>query len=126
MFIEHVWKVTQVTPDTFGEWEQGFHSMPITGQGDTYPVDLAQAIPKELLNDFDQLTQFVFETSATTWYGSDIESTKNFLLKVLDITSKHNIPIPDLSFYKNPPIEHHGYWGPTVNDEQLQQWRNTA
>ena len=35
-FIDHVWKVTQVDPETFGEWAEGFSLMPITGQGDPY------------------------------------------------------------------------------------------
>ena len=125
-FIEHVWKVTQVDPETFGEWAEGFSLMPITGQGDPYPKDLVETIPKELLNEFDRLTQFVFETSATTWYCSDIEGTKNYLLKVLDVASDHNIPIPDLGCYMNPPIEHHGCWGTALTNEQLQHWRNTA
>jgi len=99
--------------------------MPITGQGDPLPKDLVEAIPIELLNEFDRLTQFVFETSAITWYSSNIEGTKIELLKVLQVASEHNIPIPDLGFYMNPPIEHDG-WGATLTDEQLQQWRNTA
>jgi len=100
--------------------------MPITGQGDPFPKDLVEAIPIELLDEFDRLTQFVFETSATAWYGGDIEGTKNYLLKVLDVASEHNFPIPDLGLYMNPPIGHHDGWGSTLTDEQLQQWRNTA
>ena len=124
-FIDHVWKVTQVDRETFEEWEEGFRLMPITGQGEPFPKDLVEAMPKELLSEFDRLTQSVFETSATTWYCSNIEDTKNYLLKVLDVASAHNIPIPDLGFYVNPPIGHDG-WGATLTDEQLQQWRNTA
>jgi len=124
-FIDHVWKVTQVGPETFEEWAQDFGSIPITGQGDPLPKDLVEVIPIELLNELDQLTQFVFETTATTWYCSDIEGTKNYLRKVLDVASAHDVPIPDLGFYMNPPIEHDG-WGAPLTDEQLQQWRNTA
>ena len=90
-----------------------------------FPKDLTEAIPIGLLNELDRLTQCVFETSASTWYCSNIEDTKRELLKVLDIASKHSIPIPDLGFYMNPPIGHDG-WGATLTDEQLQQWRNTA
>jgi hypothetical protein len=124
-FIDHVWKVTQVGPETFEEWTYGFGLIPITGQGDPLPADLVEAIPRELLNEFDRLTQCVFETSATTWFCSDTEGTKKELLKVLDVASEHDIPIPDLGFYMNPPIEHDG-WGAMLTDEQLQQWRNTA
>ncbi len=125
-FIDQIWKVTQVDPDTFSDWERGFSLMPITGQGDPYPADLIQAIPEHLAKEFDQFTQFVFETSATTWYGSDIEGTKKYLLKVLKIASKHGIPIPDLTYYKNPPIEQRGHWGAKLTDEQLQRWRDSA
>ena len=124
-FIDHVWKVTQVSRETFEEWEECFGLMPITGQGDPFPRDLVEAIPTELLNEFDRLTQLVFETSATTWYCSDIEGTKDYLHKVLEVASAHDIPIPDLGFYTNSPIEHDG-WGAALTDEQLQQWRNTA
>src|SRR5262245_40149763 len=125
-FIDHVWKVAQVRLESFEEWTGGFGLIPITGQGDPLPKGLVDAIPTELLNEFDQLTQFVFETSATTWYCSDIAGTKSYLLKVLDVASDHNIPIPDLGFYMNSPIEHHGCWGAALTDEQLQHWRNTA
>ena len=124
-FIDHVWKITQVDRQTFEDWEQGFGSMPITGQGDPLPNDLVEAIPVELLKEFDRLTQLVFETSGSTWYCSNIQGTKDCLLEVLELASEHNVPIPDLSFYMNPPIQHDG-WGATLTDEQLQQWRNTA
>jgi hypothetical protein len=126
LFINHVWKVTQVGPNNFSEWERGFAVMPITSQGDTYPEDLIKAIPIELFNEFDLLTQYVFETSATTWYGSDIEGTKRYLSKVIDIVSKKGIPIPELNNYINDPVEILGGWGPALNNEHLKAWRDTV
>ena len=98
--------------------------MPITGQGDPYPKDLIESIPENLRDDFDQFTQFVFETGAVTWYGSNIKGTKDFLLKVLDLAVRHNIQLPDLGFYINPPVEQHDYWGSPLSDEELKQWRD--
>lgn len=126
LFIDHIWKVTQVNPENFVDWEQGFQTMPITGQGEPYPTDLVEAVPKILWNDFDELTQFVFETSATTWYGSDLEGTKTFLLKAIAIAIRHEIELPDLSFYVNSPIVHHGNWGQPLTNEQVEEWRSTV
>lgn len=125
-FVDHVWKVAQVDPGSWTEWERGFHSIPLTGQGATYPGTLVEAIPEDLRDDFFLLTQSVFWTSAETWYGYDLEGTKSHLLQVLKISSRHNIAIPDLRFYINPPVEHHDHWGPPLSDEQLREWRNTA
>lgn len=60
-FIDHVWKVAQIKPEIFYEWEQGFADMSITGQGDPYPEDLKKVIPMDLFNDFNQLTICIFE-----------------------------------------------------------------
>lgn len=125
-FINHVWKVCQVNPTTFVEWDEAFQDLAITGQGDPYPEELLEQIPKELLNDFNKMSQAVFETSATTWYGDNLPGTRKELFKVITLSLKHDINVPDFSLYTNPPIEDRGGWGPVLSDEVMKKWRKTC
>lgn len=53
-----------------------------------------------LIDESNILTQYVYETSASCWFGSESEDSSEMLLMVFDIISKHNIPIPDLNYYR--------------------------
>ena len=93
-FINHVWKVAQINPETFSEWEQGFANMPITGQGDPYPEDLKKAIPLNLLDDLNQFTIYIFEISAINWYTAyNPVGTTQMFLNAINIAQKHDITI---------------------------------
>ncbi|QQR55576.1 hypothetical protein IPG41_03410 [Candidatus Peregrinibacteria bacterium] len=124
-FIQHIWKVTQVNSNTWVEWESGFYHLTITGQGDPYNEDLINSIPKNLLEDFDKFSQYVFETTASTWYTSDITGSSEFLRKVLELCIKYDVPLPKLDFYTNPPNNIHNGWGKSLSDEEVKNWQST-
>ena len=125
-FIDHVWKVAQVTSDTFVSWETGFAQLTITGQGDPYSESLLAAIPSHLRAEFDRLTQHVFETSATTWYGDALEDTRLQLIEVLRVVAAYGIALPEPERYLNAPISQYGGWGPALTDDQLRTWRRAV
>lgn len=124
-FIEHIWKVAQIN-NNFCEWADKFGYLAITGQGDPYPEDLVKAIPVDLIEEFNILTQYVYEISASCWFGSESEDSSKMLLMVFDIISKHNIAIPDLNYYREDVKKNPDGWTPVINDEKLKLWRETV
>lgn len=121
--IEHVWQVTQVEPGTFGPWEQGFASLPISGFENDWPEDICHKLPNEFLSTLKELVEHVVETSATTWYGDDLPATKRQLEIVLEICKKHGVPVPELQRYAQLQARIHGGWGPPLNSQELATWR---
>ncbi|WP_332854872.1 hypothetical protein [Duganella sp. S19_KUP01_CR8] len=121
--IEHVWAVTKVEPGTFGPWEQGFASLPISGFESDWPEDICRELPRELLRTLKELVEHVVETSATTWYGNDLPATKRQLEIVLEICKKHGVPAPELQRYTQLHARIHGSWGPPLSNQELATWR---
>jgi len=125
VFIEHVWKVVQIEKN-FCEWAEKFGQLAITGQGDPFPEDLIKAIPHDLLYEFNLLVECVYETSATCWYAAESEDSSKMLIKIFEIMSKHCIPIPDISFYRDSSKKSPDGWSPAVSQEKLNIWRSTV
>src|SRR6266446_1417757 len=69
--IDHIWGIGAIeNPDQFVEWEQGFQGLKAAGWGDPVPNDLLEIIPPTIRKEYQELANYVIETSATTWYGS--------------------------------------------------------
>jgi len=91
-------------------WANGFDVMVILKPEEEYPAEVATAIPQTLKRDFSSLTTAVFGTSAETWYCSNSEGTRDALLEVIGILTKHGVTVPDLTFFRLSPgiPENHG------------------
>ena len=55
------------------------------------------AIRKEYL----ELANYVIETSATTWYASDMEGTREYLLRVIRVVTKYGIELPNFDLFRS-------------------------
>jgi hypothetical protein len=126
MFVEHLWKVAQVRPETFPSWEQKFSCLPVTGLGDKWPEDVCAVIPESIRNTLVALVEHVLEISACTWYGDDLPATIKHLEIVLCICQEHNIPAPHFQNYTQREAQMHGGWGPPLTDQEVSFWRALA
>ncbi len=124
-FIEHVWKIAQLK-NNFDEWSNNFTELDITGQGDPYSEDLLNAIPKDLLNEFDRITQYVYETSATCWYSCESDKSSKMLIGIFEILNAHGIAIPDVDFFKSNLKKGKDGWIPDISDEMLEKWKSSV
>ena len=122
-FMEHVWKVAQVDREIFVEWESGFASLPISGHGDDWPLEIRKAIPQTVLLPLIALVEHVVETSAVTWYGDDLPATKRQLENVLEICRAHGVIAPELIKYTQLQPDIRGGWGPPLTNQELAAWR---
>jgi len=122
-FVEHVWKVAQIK--NFYEWSERFSELDITGQGDPYSDGLIAVIPENLLEDFDKLTQYVYETGATCWYSGENNNSNKMLINIFELLSKHQIPIPDIDTYKSNLKKDKDGWIPAISNEMLNKWKCT-
>jgi hypothetical protein len=125
-FIDHLWGVINVTPETWVVWANAFDAMVILKPADKYPAEITSVIPPALKWDFSVLTQAVFETSAATWYCSDSEGTRDALLSVFGILSKHGVSAPDLTLFRLSPASSGDSWGPKPSDEIVASWKAMA
>jgi hypothetical protein len=123
-FLDHLWRVGKInSPDEFGEWEEGFQMLRASGWGEPVPEDVLGAIPLALREEYLMLAGFVIETSATTWYGNNLEGTREYLLKVMYIVASYGIELPDLSVFMTASPELHGGWGNNPSPEEFDRWR---
>lgn len=126
-FIEHVWRVGKIeNPEQFVEWERGFQELRASGWGEPLSEDVLKAIPPALHEEYRDLAEYLIETSATTWYGSDMKGTREYLLKVIRIVSAYGIALPDFSLFKSSSRELHGGWGNNPSPDELNTWRYNA
>lgn len=121
-FTEHVWKIAQLK-DNFYEWSNKFTELDITGQGDPYPEDLIKVIPEKLLDDFDKITQYVYETSATCWYSGENNNSTIMLMKIFELLSKYQISIPNIDCYQSNLKKDKDGWISAISDETLKKWK---
>ncbi|MBB3121197.1 hypothetical protein [Pseudoduganella violacea] len=125
-FIDHVWKVGQADRETFVAWDMGFSALPITGLGDEWPEDVRAAIPEDIYDTLAGLVDHVLETSACTWYGGDLPTTRRQLEIVLSICEQHGVVKPDFRQYTQAQAQLRGGWGPVLTDEEINAWRGLA
>jgi hypothetical protein len=122
-FIEHLWGVVHVTPETWVSWAAAFDEMVILQSEDTYPADLTNAIPAALRGDFSALVRAVFATSEATWYCSNPAGTRDALVAVIEILSKHGISLPDLSVFSGQAENSGDSWGPKPSESIVAHWK---
>lgn len=122
-FIDHIWLVGKLDPDHFEEWERGFQMLRASGWGEDLPEDVLKTIPLPIRQEYIKLAGYVIETSAATWYGSDLKGTKKYLLKVIHIVSTYGIKIPDLDLFKVASPQIVSEWGNNPSAEELHAWR---
>ena len=123
-FIDHVWRVATLrNPDEFCEWESGFENLRATDWCEPVAEDFLALIPKEIRSEYFELASDVIETSAMTWYGSDLPATRKYCLKVLRTVSKYPIELPQLDCFRNSSPKWGGGWGKNPTAEELQIWR---
>lgn len=122
-FIDHIWGIGAIqNPEQFEAWELGFQGLKASGWGDPLPDDLLEIIPpyERSMRSWPTTS---FETSATTWYGSDIKGTREYLIKVIHIVSKYGIELPNFDRFKSSSPELNGGWGSTPPPNELYAWR---
>lgn len=122
-FAVHVWKVAQVGPGDFAAWERGFASLPVTGMGDPWPDEVRAALPGHLLGTLEELVQHVLETSACSWYGDDLPTSRRQLEAVLAICGRHAVAVPQLEHYVQHDAALRGGWGPVLTDGEVRAWQ---
>jgi hypothetical protein len=123
-FIDHIWRVGAIeSPDQFIEWEQGFQWLSASGWGAPIPQDVLDTIPPATRQEYKKLAEYVIETSATTWYGSNMQGTREYLLKVIRIVSAYGIELPNFGLFKHSSAEFHGGWGNNPSPDLLYAWR---
>ncbi len=123
-FIEHLWRVaTLANPEEFVEWEQGFQRLKVTGWGEPLSETFLEALPPKLRQEYPELVLAVIETSAMTWYGHDMEGTKRYLIRVIEMVAKDGIAIPNLELFKSSSSREGGGWGRNPSADELYRWR---
>ena len=122
-FAAHVWKVAQVGPGDFADWERGFASLAVSGMGDPWPEDVRAALRGHLPGMLEALVQHVLETSACTWHGDDLPASRRQLEAVLAICVRHDVAVPQLAHYAQPEAALRGGWGPVLTDEEVRAWQ---
>ena len=123
-FIQHIWDITKLEkPEMFVDWEQGFQQLKAVDWGATLTKDFLNQIPTSIRNEYIELTNNVIETSAATWYGSDLNGTKENLMKVIDTVSKYGIALPDLNKFRNSSPQIMGGWGNNPSPDEVYEWR---
>jgi hypothetical protein len=123
-FIEHVWSITKIDkPEKFVEWEQGFQLLKASDWGKPLAKDILELIPANIQVEYRQLTEDVIEISAATWYGSDLNGTKQHLIKVIEVTSSYGITLPNLNKFRNSSPQINGGWGNIPSPDEINEWR---
>lgn len=122
-FIEHLWGVVHVTPETWVAWAGAFDDMVMLKSVEEYPPALAGSIPAAVRRDLSVLTRAVFETTAATWYCSNPEGTRDALLEVVEMLRKHDIAVPDLTLFRLSPGNCGDAWGPRPSDGVIASWK---
>jgi hypothetical protein len=122
-FVDHVWKVAQVDPSTWGKWEDGFSQLAISGLGDPWPEEVLAGVPQAVRQALQNLVVHVLDTSASTWYGEALAATRRELQEVLVLCRSHEVEIPNLDLYVQPLARTHSGWGPPLTDDELKAWR---
>ena len=126
-FIEHLWQVAKLTkPDEFVEWEQGFQRLEAAGWGEPLSESFLNALPHALRTEYPHLATYVIETSAMTWYGHDMEGTKEYLMRAIETVLKYGIPIPDLDMFKSSSLKVLDGWGSNPTADELFAWRHAS
>lgn len=126
-FIEHVWTVAQVRPETWDAFEDGFFDERRVGpDAESVPDDvLRRAVPPRSRQDLRRLVEQVFETSAATWYGSNLPGTAKALREVLRIVRRAGVEPPDPGPFAAHAPGLNG-WGVGLSDAELAAWRAAA
>lgn len=123
-FIEHIWKITKIEkPGDFGEWEQGFQLLRATNWGEPLSKDFLKLIPSTIRQEYTKLAEYVIETTATTWYGSDLKGTTEYLLKIIDTVSSYGIVLPDFNKFRNSSPQVYSGWGSNPSPDVIYEWR---
>ena len=122
-FVEHLWGVAVVKPESFEVWELGFQTLPAAGWGEPLPPELLEIIPPTVRADYERLANAVIECSAATWYAGDIPATLCAFEDVASVMRAHGIPLPRLEpFQSSSPAVFDG-WGSRPSPGELAAWR---
>jgi hypothetical protein len=122
-FIEHLWGINTVTPETWVNWADAFDQMEVLKNPEAFSSSLESTIPPHVRSDFSALVRAVFETTAATWYCSNGPGTVAALQRTLTILGKHDVKPPPLVAFDLSSGKSCGSWGPEPPRETVQAWR---
>jgi hypothetical protein len=122
-FVEHLWGVATVTPETFTAWEQGFQVLPASTWSEPLATGLLAAIPDQLVVHYSRLANAAIECSAGTWYASDIPATLDAFATVSELMREHGLSLPRFETFVDSSPEVGQGWGSHPTPEQLRAWR---
>lgn len=127
--IKHQWEWSTLNANRFDEWAEKKPRLVWIALGDEYEGDLEEFLVKKGVDpvEFRELIESVAEIIDWNLYGNiDEEKSFEFLTKVLALSMKHGLQIPEASHFMNSTFKDNHGWGKKLTPKERDQWRLLA
>lgn len=116
--IEHLLSI--LVSESLPNWEQKGACLDITGRGDPIPQNLESIIPRNHLETFSRLVEYVVEVGIVDMYGANTKEPLRFLYKCTELLKSSGIDPPIMKEIGILPVkdtENVG-WGDTIGQAE--------
>jgi uncharacterized protein (DUF433 family) len=132
-FVDYLWEfpvvISNCTPETFVQWEQGGPSLLDVRPSDPLPPGIEAAVLRAGLSpqEFRDLLFHVVQIVWGSFYAaSDDFGSLSHLKNVIRITRAAGVFPPDYALYSSSRFADGGGWGARMTPEQRDEWRRAG